>query len=57
MITIKSETKGAELTSIMFNGEEKLHDATSYWNRHSPVLFPIVRKTKRQPNYYRRKKI
>lgn len=47
MIEIKTVNQGAELTSIVFNGEEKLHDAKSYWNRHSPVLFPIVRKIKR----------
>ena len=47
MIKIETSSKGAELTSILFNGEEKLHDARSFWNRHSPVLFPIVRKIKR----------
>ena len=46
MIKIKSVNKGAELTSINFNGEEKLHDGEKYWNRHSPILFPIVGKLK-----------
>ena len=46
MIEIKSKKIGAELISINFNGEEKLHDGISFWNRHSPVLFPIVGKLK-----------
>ena len=47
MIEIKTVNKGAELVSIKFNGEEKMHDGESFWNRHSPVLFPIVGKLKR----------
>lgn len=46
MIEIKTVNKGAELVSIKFNGEEKMHDGTSYWNKHAPVLFPIVGKLK-----------
>ncbi len=46
MIKIKSVNKGAELISIIFNGEEKLHNGEKYWNRHSPILFPIVGKLK-----------
>lgn len=42
MIEIKTCSKGAELTSLKFNGEEKLHDGLEFWNRHSPILFPIV---------------
>ena len=46
MIEIKTVNKGAELVSIKFNGEEKMHDGESFWNRHAPVLFPIVGKLK-----------
>lgn len=45
-IQIKSVKKGAELTSILWNGEEKLHDGKTQWNRHSPILFPIVGRLK-----------
>ena len=44
MIEIVTKTHGAELESIRFNGEEKLHDGLKDWNRHAPVLFPIVGK-------------
>ena len=46
MVEILSKNKGAELVSIKYNGEEKLHDGVNDWNRHSPVLFPIVGKLK-----------
>ena len=46
MIKIKTVNKGAELVSIDLDGEEKLHDGENYWNRHSPILFPIVGKLK-----------
>lgn len=46
MLEIKTVNKGAELVSIKFNGIEKMHDGESFWNRHSPVLFPIVGKLK-----------
>ena len=46
MIEIKTVNKGAELVSIKFNGEEIMHDGQSFWNRHAPVLFPIVGKLK-----------
>lgn len=46
MLKIKTSKKGAELVSVNFNGFEKLHDGENYWNRHSPVLFPIVGKLK-----------
>ena len=46
MLEIKTVKKGAELVSVIFNGFEKLHDGKNYWNRHSPVLFPIVGKLK-----------
>ena len=46
MVEIVSKKEGAELISIKFNGEEKLHDGIKDWNRHAPVLFPIVGKLK-----------
>ena len=50
MLEIKSKSSGAELTSIKIDGKEKLHQAIltldengkPFWNRHAPVLFPIV---------------
>ena len=45
MIEIKSKKQGAELTSIKFNGKEMLHQG-EIWNRHAPILFPIVGKLK-----------
>ncbi len=46
MLEIKSVEKGAELISVKLNGIEKLHDGETFWNRHSPILFPIVGKLK-----------
>lgn len=46
MLEIKTVNKGAELVSIRVDGIEKMHDGESFWNRHSPVLFPIVGKLK-----------
>ena len=45
MLEIKSKKQGAELTSIKFNGKEMLHQG-EIWNRHAPILFPIVGKLK-----------
>ena len=39
---IKTIEKGAELISVIYNGEERLHDGKSFWNKHSPVLFPTI---------------
>ncbi len=47
--------KGGELISFKVNGEERLHQGENctdengkvYWKRHSPVLFPIVGKLKK----------
>ncbi len=52
MLTSK---KGGELISFKVNGEEKIHQGENtldengkvYWKRHSPVLFPIVGKLKK----------
>lgn len=46
MINIETVKKGAELVSVKINDVEKMHDGESFWNRHSPVLFPIVGKLK-----------
>ena len=59
MLEIKAKKEGAELTSIKLDGEEKLHDGKEYWNRHAPILFPIVGKlkegkTSRKKAYQRR---
>ena len=42
MIEIKTKSSGAELTSIKKDGIEYMHDGIEFWNRHAPVLFPIV---------------
>ena len=39
---IKTIEKGAELISVIFNGEERLHDGKTFWGKHSPVLFPTI---------------
>lgn len=47
---IETKKQGAELTSIIYNGKEMLHQGAKvldennkpYWGRHAPVLFPIV---------------
>ena len=46
---------GGELVSFKLNGEERIHQGADvldesgkvYWKRHSPVLFPIVGKLKK----------
>ncbi len=53
MVEIKTVKKGAELVSINFNGFEKLHDGKEFWNRHSPVLFPIVGRLKDDKMIYK----
>lgn len=48
-ITLETKPEGAELTSIIRNetGQEYLWQADrQHWNRHAPVLFPIVGKLK-----------
>ena len=39
---IKTVEKGAELTSIIYKGEERIHDGKTFWGKHSPVLFPTI---------------
>lgn len=46
MLEIKTVSKGAELISCKLDGVEKIHDGESFWNRHAPILFPIVGKLK-----------
>lgn len=46
MLEIQVSNKGAELTSINFNGKEMLHDGKTYWDRQAPILFPIVGRLK-----------
>lgn len=42
-LTIQISPQGAELCSIFANGKEYLWQADpAFWQRHSPVLFPIV---------------
>lgn len=45
-IKIESVNKGAELVSIQKDGKELLHDGKTHWNRHSPILFPMVGRLK-----------
>ena len=42
MIKIESKKEGGELTSIKKDEKEYLHDGKEFWNRHAPILFPIV---------------
>lgn len=42
MIKIESKKEGGELISIKKDGKEYLHDGKEFWNRHAPILFPIV---------------
>ena len=42
MIKIESKKEGGELISIKKDGKEYLHDGKKFWNRHAPILFPIV---------------
>lgn len=45
MLKIESKKQGAELTSIKLDGKEMLHQG-EFWNRHAPILFPIVGRLK-----------
>ena len=46
MLKIKTVSKGAELVSVLHDDIEKIHDGLTDWNRHAPILFPIVGKLK-----------
>lgn len=49
-IELETSEFGAEITSLKFNGIEKIHqgerildkDGNVFWKRHAPILFPIV---------------
>ena len=43
-LVIQTTNLGAELTSIKYKGKEYLHDGKTFWDKHSPILFPIVGK-------------
>lgn len=45
MLKIESKKSGAELISVKLDGKEMLHQG-EYWNRHAPILFPIVGRIK-----------
>ena len=45
MLKIESKRAGAELISVKLDGKEMLHQG-EIWNRHAPILFPIVGKLK-----------
>lgn len=45
-LNIETSKRGAELTSIKFNGKEKLHDGNTFWDRQAPILFPTVGRLK-----------
>ena len=41
-LTVTADTRGAELVSVMFAGEEKLwQNESGEWAGHAPVLFPV----------------
>ena len=46
MVQIKTKKVGAEIESIILDGKERIHNGEKFWNRHAPVLFPIVGKLK-----------
>lgn len=46
MLKIETVRKGAELVSVISGGVEKIHNGEEFWNRHAPILFPIVGKVK-----------
>ena len=45
-LIIEVSNLGAELTSIKYKGKEYLHDENDFWNKKSPILFPIVGRLK-----------
>ena len=64
MHSLMTTTKlGGELISFKLDGKEKIHqgqnvvdeNGKTYWNRHSPVLFPMVGKLKRNQTIINRK--
>ncbi len=54
--SIQIDTLGAELKSLLFQGEEYLHQGDDiYWHRSSPILFPIVGRLKNNNLKYKNK--
>ena len=45
-LKIQTSIFGAELISIKYKGKEYLHDETVFWDKKSPILFPIVGRLK-----------
>lgn len=46
-LTVTIDSIGAELKSIVFDNEERLHDSNpKYWGRSAPILFPNIGKFK-----------
>ena len=45
-LKIEVSNLGAELMSIKYKGKEYLHDENHFWNKKSPILFPIVGRLK-----------
>lgn len=41
-IEVEISNKGAELTSLKFNGTQMIYDEKIFWDRSSPILFPTV---------------
>ncbi len=39
---IKTIEKGAEHISVIYKGEERMHDGKTFWGKHSPILFPAI---------------
>ena len=45
ILTVEVSEKGAEMVSVLKQGHQMLWNAnTDFWNRHAPILFPIVGK-------------
>jgi galactose mutarotase-like enzyme len=55
-LTIKIDSKGAEICSVIHKGKEYMWQAKpDIWPRHAPVLFPIVGKLKNDSFTYKNK--
>ena len=58
-IRVKINSFGAELNSLQKCGEELEYiwqGDSKYWNRHSPILFPIVGRLKEDSYFYKNQK-
>lgn len=52
-ITARINPKGAELSSVMLDGVERMWQADpAIWGRHSPLLFPLIGRLKEQKYEY-----